>query len=60
LYQSDNATLAATVEISIDGVLFISGTNLTIGSVISYSTHLIRAIKFERTAGAGKVIIVGR
>jgi len=59
-YQASDAAFAATVTVSVNGTDFAAGVNLTAAAIISDSTHLIRAIRFVRTAGTGIVTVNGR
>ena len=59
-YQAIDPLMTATVTVSADGINFIAGTDLTAGAIITYSAHMIKAIKFVRTAGAGQIVVLAR
>jgi hypothetical protein len=57
--QSDG-TLAGNVQFSTNGVDFYTTTAFTATTPVTYSTHLITAIKVTRTGGTGKLSISAR
>jgi hypothetical protein len=58
-WQSD-ASLAGTIEFSINGTDFFGSVVFAATVPGSYSTHLIRAIKITRTGGAGKLHLLAK
>ena len=56
-----SGTLVGTVEFSLDGTQWTSSTAIgAVGTLVSFSTHIIAAIKVNRTAGSGKLSIAGK
>jgi hypothetical protein len=56
-----NGTLAGTVEFSLDGSQWSSSTAIgAVGALVTFSTHLVCAIKVTRTGGTGKLAIAGK
>jgi hypothetical protein len=52
-------TLAVTVEYSCNGSTFFGSQAAAAGVPVSYTAHLVGAVKITRTAGSGRATILG-
>lgn len=53
-------TLAANIEISLNGTDYISAGTATAAGISSFNTHPVRFVKVTRTGGEGKLVLVVR
>lgn len=51
-------TLAGNIEVSANGVNFVSAGSFTAGVPTTYSTHLCVAVRITRTSGTGKASVL--
>jgi hypothetical protein len=51
-------TLAGNIEVSANGINFVSAGTFAAGTPVTYTSHLCVAVRITRTSGAGKASVL--